>query len=180
MIMRRTSWLGCALAAMLVMAGCGGKEAAELASAPSPTAESPSATTPAQELAESPEPAKVEPSPEDAGNTSSPVEREADDRAGTPTTAEEPSGYLEAVIADAARRAGVARSEVQVVRNQTVQWSDGSLGCPEPGMAYIQVIVDGYWVELRAGGKLYDYRLDRQGNFRLCEQAFRKPPYQDR
>ena len=123
MIMRRTSWLGCALAAMLVMAGCGGKEAAELASAPSPTAESPSATTPAQEPAESPEPAKVEPSPEDAGNTSSPVEREADDRADADHR-EEPSGYWGG---DRGRRSAVEwRSESRWYGSDGL-WSDGSL-----------------------------------------------------
>lgn len=94
-----------------------------------------------------------------------------------PVSGEVPSGYLDAVIADAAQRAGVSRSEVHVERDQSVQWSDGSLGCPEPGMAYTQAIVDGFWVELRAGGDHYDYRLDHRGNFRLCEQPLRKPPY---
>lgn len=123
-----------------------------------------------------------------AGSTSPPVtdsqETAVPDPSHTggssPTSGDEPGDYLDAVIADAAQRAGVPPAEVQVERNQAVQWRDGSLGCPEPGMAYTQAIVDGYWVELLAGGERYDYRLDHRGNFRLCEQALRTPPYQDR
>lgn len=92
------------------------------------------------------------------------------------TTGDVPGSYLDAVIADAAQRAGVAPEQVRVDRDQAVQWSDGSLGCPEPGAVYIQVIIDGYWVEVTAAGRSYDYRLDDQGNFRLCDQPLRSPP----
>jgi hypothetical protein len=44
-------------------------------------------------------------------------------------------------------------------------------------MSYIQMIVDGYWVELMAGGRPYDYRLDQTGRFVLCEQPSKSPPF---
>lgn len=90
---------------------------------------------------------------------------------------EVPAAQLEAVISDAAERAGVAPERVEVLRAQAVQWNDGSLGCPQPGETYIQMIVDGYWVELSAGGREFDYRLDGHGNFHLCEQPNRVSPY---
>lgn len=91
---------------------------------------------------------------------------------------EVPAPYLEAVIADAARLARVPTSQVEVLRAQSVQWRDGSLGCPKPDMNYIQMIVDGYWVEVTAGGREFDYRLDGHGNYYLCDQPDRSPPYQ--
>jgi hypothetical protein len=47
-------------------------------------------------------------------------------------------------------------------------WPDGSLGCPQPGMLYTQVLTPGYQVVVEAGGEEYDYRMGRTGTFRLC------------
>ena len=38
-----------------------------------------------------------------------------------------------------------------LVSIQKVEWSDGSLGCPQPGVSYMQVITPGYRVALKAG-----------------------------
>ena len=43
---------------------------------------------------------------------------------------------LERIRADAAERVGVAPDQVKVLSVESVTWSDGSLGCPEPGMMY--------------------------------------------
>lgn len=94
-----------------------------------------------------------------------------------PPTGGVPSEYLEPIVADAADHAGVPVDEVAVTRAEPAIWNDGSLGCPEPGMAYIQVIIDGYWVELTAGGRNLDYRLDGEGRFVLCDQPDRQPPF---
>ncbi len=40
---------------------------------------------------------------------------------------------------------------------------------------YTQALVPGYWVELVAGTKALDYRLDDRGNFRLCESEAARP-----
>jgi len=76
---------------------------------------------------------------------------------------------LDPVIADAAVRTGVERSEVVVVRATSVEWSDGSLGCPEPGMFYTQALVSGIQVIVRAAGRELDYRVRGPGRFQLCE-----------
>ncbi len=82
---------------------------------------------------------------------------------------EVPASYLEAVVADAAERSGVSADEVSVLEATAVVWSDGSLGCPEPGQSYIQMLIDGYRVVVSAGGRTLDYRLDGEGSFFVCE-----------
>jgi hypothetical protein len=73
------------------------------------------------------------------------------------------------IFEDVAERTGVDFAEINVVRAQAVTWPDPSLGCPEPGMVYPQVIVDGYWLVLEVDGTEYDYRGSGVGEFILCE-----------
>ena len=89
-------------------------------------------------------------------------------------TGEVPARFLDPVIADAAKRAGVDESSVVVTTAAAVQWPDGSLGCPEPGVMYTQAVVDGSQIVVEAGGETYDYRLDGKGNFKLCESPVAK------
>lgn len=88
-----------------------------------------------------------------------------------PTGGEVPAAYLAAVLADAAERLEVDQSELSVDEAVAVVWSDGSLGCPEPGQDYIQVLIEGYRVVVSAYGETLDYRLDQRGHFRLCESG---------
>jgi hypothetical protein len=86
-----------------------------------------------------------------------------------PPEADLPAAIMQPIYADAAARSGVPVHELVVIRAEAVTWSDPSLGCPQPGMAYPQVLVDGYWVVLEAGGVEYDYRGSGVGQFSLCE-----------
>ncbi|WP_129668450.1 hypothetical protein [Phytoactinopolyspora endophytica] len=97
-----------------------------------------------------------------------------------PATGEVPDEYMDPVIADAVERASATAEDVVVVRAQAVTWSDGSLGCPEPGMMYTQALVDGYWVELEVDDEHFDYRLGKGGSFRLCTSPSLKPPTTER
>jgi hypothetical protein len=47
--------------------------------------------------------------------------------------------------------------EPSVASVQAVEWSDTSLGCPQPDMMYAQVITPGYRIVLAAEGQLYVY-----------------------
>ena len=47
--------------------------------------------------------------------------------------------------------------EIEFIAFRPVVWGDGSLGCPKPGMAYKQVLVDGYSILLKVGDIYYDY-----------------------
>lgn len=64
---------------------------------------------------------------------------------------------LEAAIADLAARLNVDRSAIQVVGVEKRMWSDASLGCPQPGMMYAQVITPGFLIRLSVEGKAYTY-----------------------
>ena len=63
-------------------------------------------------------------------------------------------------VTDAATRAGVPPAQVRVVQVVEREWSDGSLGCPEPGRIYTQATIPGYLVELEAAGRRLEYHAD--------------------
>ncbi len=79
------------------------------------------------------------------------------------------SRVVEVAKADLAQRLKIAADEIQVVKVDSVQWRDASLGCPKPGMMYAQVITPGYQIILSAQGKEYDYRATQTHAF-LCEK----------
>jgi hypothetical protein len=81
-----------------------------------------------------------------------------------------PPAIVDNAIADAAGRAGVDPSAVGVLVAEARDWPDSSLGCPEDGMMYTQVITPGYRVVVEAGGAEYDYRAStRSSDVRWCE-----------
>jgi hypothetical protein len=80
-----------------------------------------------------------------------------------PTEVKPPAGSEQAVRLaqeDLARKLGLASEAIRVVSVEAVEWRDTSLGCPQPGMMYAQVITPGYRVVLQAGGQRYDYHTD--------------------
>ena len=78
-----------------------------------------------------------------------------------------PASIIDPVVAEVARLAGVPTAQVTVVSAEEVTFSDGSLGCPAPGMVYTQALVDGYKIVAEAGGKTYDFR-GAGSTFRQC------------
>lgn len=78
-----------------------------------------------------------------------------------------PQAKLDAIRADLADR-GVDAAALTVVGSDAVTWPDGSLGCPEPGMAYTQALVEGMRVVVEVAGATYDYRFGTGDVPRLC------------
>jgi hypothetical protein len=81
-----------------------------------------------------------------------------------PTTTTPPTGveaalqpFVALAVADLSARLGVVEGEIALVSAVFVVWPDGSLGCPQPGMAYTQVQVEGYQIVLAVGQTQYDY-----------------------
>lgn len=72
---------------------------------------------------------------------------------------------IDAAVADLRARLGPGgpggAAAVTVVAAGSVTWSDGSCGCPEPGRAYLQVLVDGAYVRLTAGDQVFHYHAGR-------------------
>jgi hypothetical protein len=55
---------------------------------------------------------------------------------------------------------GDPEQRVEVVRVEPIEWPDASLGCPQPGLAYAQVVTPGFRFTLEAGGRSYVVHTD--------------------
>lgn len=67
-----------------------------------------------------------------------------------------------------ARDLGCDPSGITAVQAEAVEWNDSSLGCPQPGMMYMQVITPGYRVTLEHNGKHYTLHTDRGRRAARC------------
>lgn len=79
-------------------------------------------------------------------------------------------------LRDLSRRLRVAVAEIEVRRAEAVTWSDGALGCPQPGFAYTQALVPGYQVVLAVGDTEYHYHGGSHGRPFLCPEDRRQAP----
>jgi hypothetical protein len=77
---------------------------------------------------------------------------------------------VQAALKDAAARTGQDPSTISVLRAESVDWSDSSLGCPQPGAAYLTVITPGWLIELRVGQATFEYHTDTRSRLILCTQ----------
>jgi len=69
-----------------------------------------------------------------------------------------------------ARELDISTEAVQIIAVEPVEWSDASLGCPEPGKMYAQVITPGYRVLLQVEGERFEVHTDREGRAAvICE-----------
>jgi len=89
--------------------------------------------------------------------------------AGEPVaTASVPREVRRAVVADAARRFKVIESSVVITAAERLNWNDGSLGCPEPGMNYSQALVPGYRIIAKTVEGSLTYHTDTNGHALTC------------
>ena len=94
--------------------------------------------------------------------------REEGEKTATPTPLGEEVFILQpdvekavaAAKTDLMGRLGVGEEEIFIKSVEAVRWRDTSLGCPQPGMMYAQVITPGFRVVLTAEGKDYEYHTD--------------------
>jgi hypothetical protein len=83
---------------------------------------------------------------------------------------------IEAVLADAVEQTGLRRDALEVLSAEAVTWSDGSLGCPRPGIEYTQALVPGYRIRVTAGERILDYHANRRGYWILCPDGASQDP----
>ena len=100
------------------------------------------------------------PVPEGAAPTSTPS-------AAAPAPATAPA---EIAKADLARRRSVAPDTIRIIEVRDVLWPNPGMGCPQPGMAYKQVPVDGLLIRLESGGQIFEYHSGGNKAPFLCEQ----------
>ncbi|WP_299521023.1 hypothetical protein [uncultured Serinicoccus sp.] len=79
------------------------------------------------------------------------------------------SDVQEAVEAEA-ERTGVEPEAVTIAGYADVTWSDGSIGCPKPGMMYTQALVPGHQLVLEVDGSYASYHAAEGKPFSYCAQ----------
>jgi len=173
----RSTWLFACTLMATVLASC------NPASLPGPT----EATAPVQTSASSQTTATITPAPlqRETSLVGSPIPAQGT----TPGTAAPPPIYdpvlqplVSQAVADLAQRLSLEPTHIEVLEARAVVWPDASLGCPQPGMRYIQVPQDGALVRLQAAGQGYEYHSGGGCGLFLCEQSIKvkeNPPKLD-
>jgi hypothetical protein len=143
-----------AIVLVTVLAACGGDDndtAGTVApvSSDEPVPTTPAPTTPTTSRRE------TSTSPTFSATSLPPAERVTTTLPGSPIDPSTP--LVVAAVDDLAGRLGLDPAAVTVVEARAVTWGDSSLGCPQPGMQYLQRLVDGTLVILKAGGRSYEY-----------------------
>jgi len=142
--------------ALALLAGCGGAAPTQTPPAPATATAQPASST-------------APPATATFSATAAPPPIPTRAAAETPTGARPPAtprgamNYPEPVrhaIALLASETNTAEDQIEVVSAERTDWSDSSLGCPQPGRAYLTVITPGYRAILKAGSTLYEYHTN--------------------
>jgi hypothetical protein len=70
---------------------------------------------------------------------------------------EQQDALVAQAVSDLQDRLGKGAKEITVVSVEATEFPDASLGVPEPGMSYAQMIVPGFVIQLEANGEMYEY-----------------------
>ena len=111
-------------------------------------------------------PIVIEPLPDDSDKTGGRIEPVLPTGAVPTEVQERPE--VQAAIADLARRTKVDQAAVSVAGYAEVTWSDGSIGCPEPGTMYTQALIPGHQLILQSDGRLFSYHAAQGKDFGYC------------
>jgi len=86
---------------------------------------------------------------------------------------------LAVLKADALQRTQAEAARVTVQPAEAVTWSDGALGCPQPGRMYTQALVPGWRVRVDVAGAApltLSYHASRRGQWLLCPAGRAQSP----
>ena len=104
--------------------------------------------------------------------TSTPLQGEILDMTPIPSTpfASGMQALIEQAKEDLAQRLSIPATEITVVDARDVVWSNSSLGCPQPGMLYAEVLTPGYLILLNANRQDYEYHAGKSSDAFYCER----------
>ncbi|MDE2990541.1 MAG: hypothetical protein OXU21_05665 [Chloroflexota bacterium] len=93
----------------------------------------------------------------------------------TPTASETTTGEAPSEIEAAARRLlaeEVGEGDYTLINSEAMDWSDASLGCPQEGYAYAQVITPGYKLVFDLAGAPHAVHTNADGSHMvICPDA---------
>ena len=83
---------------------------------------------------------------------------------------------IEKAKEDLAQRLSISTTQISLVESMEVEWSDSSLGCPQQGMYYLQVITPGYLIRLQALDKVFEFHTDKGNQIIYCDDPSKPLP----
>ena len=138
-----------ALVTPVTVVGCGGDE-------------------PAGATAESATTVPTEPNPSETAPTPARIDDDVD--APGRVTGDAPAAIVDDIVRQVSDETGLDPGEISVDVAIAKVWTDGSLGCAEPGFVYTQQQAAGYQIELSADGRAWSYRVRENGEVVTCEE----------
>ena len=79
---------------------------------------------------------------------------------------------VESALQHAAAHLGVGQDQLSVDQVEPHQWPDSSLGCPQPGNMYSQIVTPGFLIVIStASGKHLEYHTDARARAVLCKET---------
>jgi len=75
---------------------------------------------------------------------------------------------------DLAQRLSISTNQLSLIEATGVTWPDSSLGCPQEGMVYTQVLTPGYLILLEHDGTTFEYHASHRDTVITCENP--SPP----
>lgn len=83
-------------------------------------------------------------------------------------TPQDAGSYVERAVMVVAAELSLSPKAVTVEGVKRVNWPDTGLGCPLPGMVYLQKVTPGFQVTLSAAGTEYAVHMDAAGTAIIC------------
>jgi hypothetical protein len=77
--------------------------------------------------------------------------------------------------AELAQRMSLQVNQIGLVEATEVVWPDTSLGCPQPGMMYAQIMTPGYKIILTYGNMQFEYHTGNNQAVVFCDKAIPLP-----
>jgi hypothetical protein len=84
----------------------------------------------------------------------------------------EAATVVDAALNDAATHLGLTKDQLRVDQVESREWPDSSLGCPQPGQLYSQIVTPGYLIILSSSdGRQLEYHTDTRSHLTLCHES---------
>jgi len=87
-----------------------------------------------------------------------------------PLDPEESQKFIMRAKAELSRQEGINPEEINLVSIEFTEFPDASLGVPEPGVNYAQVLTPGYIIFLEYQGETYEFHAAEERIVRVPEQ----------